>query len=200
MKNPDGGYRLPEEIDPQRIQFCIEIPNDLNHIIAFWGALEELTWAKNWAWDGNKTGLEVALVWEDVIAKARASFYNGDCESPVICQDYRPTSARLTWFPESPYNPQPDVPEGYTYHPFTIVDNSILGTIIGMWGLGYKVGDVYTDFTKLPAFSGWDDILTNLGNMPSFTIGGLHGTGTVKIHFLNIPQGGRALIQVDDAF
>jgi len=200
MKNEDGGFRLPEEIDPQRVQFCIEIPNDLNHIIAFWGALRELTKWWNWQRDEEHTALIVTHVWEDVIEKARASFEAGECASPELCQDYRPTSARLTWFPENPYTPDAEVPDGYTYHPWTIVDNSILGTIIGMWGLGYQVGDVYTDFTKLPAMSSWIDIFENLGNMPSFTLDNLHGEGTVKLHFLNIPQGGRVLIQIDDSF
>ena len=198
--NKDGGYRLPQEVDPQRIQFCIEIPNDLNHIIAFWGALEELTYWRNWERDEAHTALAVTSVWADVIKKARSSLDNADCESPVLCQEYRPTSSRLEWFPESPYAPGESVPDGYTYHPWTIVDNSILGTIIGMWGLGYQVGDVYTDFTKLPAMSSWEDIFANLGNMPSIKIDNLHGEGTVKLHLLNIPQGGRLLVQIDDSF
>ena len=87
MSGRDGGYLLPDEVDPQRIRFCIEIPNDLNHIIAFWGAVEELTWAKNWQWDGNKTGLAAARVWEDVIEKARLSFEAGECASEEICKN-----------------------------------------------------------------------------------------------------------------
>jgi len=197
MTNQDGGYRLPSEIDPQRVQFCIEIPNELNHIIAFWGALEELTKWWNWERDDAHTALPVTAVWLDVIKHARASFEAGDCLSPELCQFYHPTSARVTWRPESPYNPLPEVPEGYNFHPWTIVTGDLLGTIIGEWGLGYKIGDVFTDLLHIPPFTFSPDLVNNLDNYPSFKISGMTGTGTVKIHFLNVFQGGRAVIRVD---
>jgi len=199
MPNKDGGYLLPETVDPPRIPICIEIPNDPEHIRAFWGALWELTWSKNWHNDESHTAALVARVWSDVYRKAYDAYLNGGCGEEK-CKGYTPETAFITWFPESPYNPNDEVPDGYTYHPYTIVDNSIISTIISVWGLGFKVGDVYTDFTKLPVMSSWVDIFENLGNMPSFTVGGITGTGVVKLHLLNIPQGGRLLVQVDGAF
>lgn len=74
MKPNDGGYLLPEVINPERISFCIQIPNDLNHILAFWGALNTLTWSKNWQKDEAHTAALVARVWDDVIAQARVQF------------------------------------------------------------------------------------------------------------------------------
>lgn len=122
----------------------------------------------------------------------------GCVPSDAVCRTIALTDERITWHPESPYAPLPDVPDGYNFHPWTIVDGSILGTIIGEWGLGYKIGDVFTDLTKLPPFTWQPSLIENLDNYPGINIGGLTGTGTAKIHFLNIFQGGRAVVRVDN--
>lgn len=196
----DKGYLLPEVIDPERIRLCIEIPNDLNHIIAFWDTIARLSRWFNWAEDDAHTARLAAEVWRDVYYKARESFAAGECASEEICQTYSPRSPRLTWFPENPFTPNPTVPEGYLFHPFTVVDNSIIGSVISQFGLGYRVGDVYTDLTKLPP-GDWGELIED-GYLffPRFRVNDLNGAGTVKIHFLNIPQGGRALIVVDGNF
>lgn len=191
------GYLIPDEIDPQRIRLCIEIPNEQKHLMAFWGALEELGKWFNWERDEEKRGVEVARVWQDVWRKARESFDLGECASDDPCQEYSPKSPRLTWFPENPYNPNNTIPEGYLFHPFTVVDGSILSTIISQFGLGYEIGDVYTDLTKLPP-GDWGELLEDGWRFfPGFRINNLNGSGTVKLHLLNIPQGGRALIVKD---
>lgn len=133
--------------------------------------------------------------WLDALSRIRAG-----CEFDPTdnCNVLFPDNERLTWFPESPYAPLPDVPDGYNFHPFTIVDSSIISDIISVFGFGYKIGDVYTDLTKIPIGSSWTDLLTTQYlNFPRFRINDLQGRGTVKIHFLNIPQGGRALVTVD---
>lgn len=199
MKNPKAGHLLPQTVDPPRIPLCLEVPNDPDHLLAFWGNLYELTWTKNWQNDDTHEAALVSRVWMDVYRKAYQAWLDGGC-GEEFCRGLPANSPRITWFPESPFNPNDTVPDGYTYHPFTVVTSGIISTVISDWGFGFEIGDVYTDLTKLPARSSWVDVITNLGNMPSFEIGGLVGTGTVKIHFLNIPQGGRALIQVDGAF
>jgi len=196
MPNKDGGWLLPEEIDPERIQFCISIPNDLNHIIAFWGALLELTRWWNWQRDDDHTALLVTEVWRQVIEDAQASYIAGDCLQPPQCRVYSPRSPRLAWHPVSPYDTDAAPPDGYPHLPWTVVDNSILGTIISMWGLGYQVGDVYTDLTKIPSGS-WSDLIITWEFFPRFEVLGLTGTGTVKLHLLNIPQGGRLFLVKD---
>lgn len=114
-----------------------------------------------------------------------------------MCRNLALTDERITWYPESPYLPDPEVPDGYPFHPFTVVDASILSTIIATYGLGYQVGDVFVDLTKLPVFTGWDDIVETYANMPRVRLGGITGRGTAKFHILNIIQGGRMLIVVD---
>jgi hypothetical protein len=200
MSGIDHGYLLPDVIDPERIRLCIEIPNDLNHIIAFWGAIQALQHPYNWQNDENHTALEVGAVWKDVIYKARESWLAGECASEETCQTYSPRSPRITWFPENPFTPNPSVPDGYLFHPFTVVDNTIIGSIISIFGLGYQLGDVYTDLTKLPS-GDWGEIIED-GYLffPRFRVNDLTGAGTVKLHLLNIPQGGRALIVIDGNF
>lgn len=198
MSGIDGGYRLPEEIDPQRIQFCIEIPNEINHIIAFWGALTELQFWHSWQRDDAHTGRLVAAVWDDVITKARASFEAGECASPELCQFYRPTSARIQWFPENPFHPNDEIPPAYPSHPFTVASGSNLVDVIVAWGLGYQVGDVFTDLAHAPDFTDPISIGTEYLNCPSVFIDNLHGEGTVKAHLLSIPLGGRFIIFVDE--
>lgn len=123
------------------------------------------------------------------------------CEyTPVeTCQTIDLNSPLVTWYPESPYNPDEEIPSGYNAHPYTIVTDSIIDQIVLQFGLGYKVGDVLTDFSKIPIGSSWEDLLTTQYlNFPRIRISGLEGSGKVKLHLLSIPQGGRAWIIIDD--
>lgn len=197
MSRKRRGYLLPAIVDPDRIQFCIEIPNEPNHILAFWGALDELGQPYSWDDDEAHTALAVAAVWREIYEKTRQSFVLRDCLTEEPCRFYRPKSPRLQWFPENPFEPNAEIPTGYLFHPFTVVDSSILSTIISAWGLGYQINDVYTDITKLPA-GDWGEIIDD-GYLffPRFRVNDLNGSGKVKIHLLNIPQGGRVLIVKD---
>lgn len=134
--------------------------------------------------------------WLEAIPRIRAG-----CEyDPTdACNVIALNDPRITWHPESPYDVGAEVPEGYLHHPWTIVTNSIIDQIVLQWGLGYKAGDVLTDFQKIPAGESWENILSD-GYLifPRFRINDLEGNGTVKLHLLNIPQGGRAWILVDD--
>lgn len=197
MKDNPRGYELPEEISPPTISFCIEVPDEEFHLRAFWGAMWSLTRPYNWGNDDDHTALEVADVWRELWFKNHTAWRDRECSPDQACQSFSPTSPQLTWGPENPYAPGESVPAGYLFHPWTIVDSSILGTIIGDWGLGYEVGDVYTDLTKLP-IGDWGEIIED-GYLffPHFRVNALNGSGTVRFHLLNIPQGGRALIVVD---
>lgn len=71
-------YLIPETVEPENsICVMVHVPNDENHIRAFWGALDTL--GKHWNWDAeepNTTG-PVSLVWQQVIRTAHANM--GDC-------------------------------------------------------------------------------------------------------------------------
>lgn len=84
-RNKDGGYLLPEIIDPERICIQIYVPNDFNHLLAFWAQLEGLGSAIQWGNDEDHTALDVAAVWRDVYAITRDNYFNGGCGMP--CAD-----------------------------------------------------------------------------------------------------------------
>lgn len=114
------------------------------------------------------------------------------------CREIGLRDERISWFPENPFSPEIDPPTGYPFHPFTVVTGGTLGGIIAEFGLGFKSGDVFVDLTKLPTFSSWLDIASNYANMPRIQVNGLVGRGKVTFHLLNIVQGSRMLVVVDD--
>jgi hypothetical protein len=65
-EKPWAKYVLPEVIDPPRICTTVQVPNDIQHIGAFLGAIRGLASAYNWADDTAHTAKDVALVWRDV--------------------------------------------------------------------------------------------------------------------------------------
>ncbi len=81
MTRPDGGWILPAQIDPDRVCVRLYVPNDPDHLAAFWGTLWDLTYWNNWHRDAAKTGTQVAAVWKDVWFQARLlnDLYNA-CE------------------------------------------------------------------------------------------------------------------------
>lgn len=77
MPNKDGGWVLPEIVDPERVCVQLYIPNDFHHRSAFWGALYELTRWYNWQRDDEHTGILAANVWKEVWRQANDAFYAG---------------------------------------------------------------------------------------------------------------------------
>ncbi len=82
---------LPDVIDPpETVCVTIEVPKDDLHIAAFFGALHELCLSYNWEWDGLKSGLAVARVWERQIEQASEQVRTGvncmlDCDEVEAC-------------------------------------------------------------------------------------------------------------------
>lgn len=71
------GYILPEVIDPERICVQLNIPNEMNHLLAFWGQLAALGSALTWDNDPAHTALPVSAVWRDVYQQARTRYLSG---------------------------------------------------------------------------------------------------------------------------
>lgn len=86
-------WLLPLVIDPaETVCVTILVPKDDNHIMAFFGALQELGYSYNWEWDGLKSGLAVARVWERQIDIAAEQVRIGvncmvDCDDIEDCLD-----------------------------------------------------------------------------------------------------------------
>jgi len=114
------------------------------------------------------------------------------------CRKVALNSPQIEWFPESPYAPLPEIPEGYEFHPWTIASAGTLPDIIIAWGLGYQYGDVFTDLSKFPDITDPANFLDEYQNLPRFRVTGLVGSGTIKAEILSIPLGGRLVVIVDE--
>ncbi len=83
-------WLVPDVIDPvEKVCVQLEIPNDVKHIAAFWGALEQLSKAYNWE-DSYGDGSQTAYVWRDAIAGASEAVKIGencmlDCDDVEDC-------------------------------------------------------------------------------------------------------------------
>jgi len=84
MARRDDGWLVPEVIDPP-LRRCVTfyIPDEFNHIAAFWGAVNELCLWTNWQRTGDTAGTETAAVWREVVATARQNWLAGDCTLPL---------------------------------------------------------------------------------------------------------------------
>lgn len=89
-------WLVPDVIEPiEKVCVQLEIPNDVKHIAAFWGALEQLNKAYNWE-DSYGDGSQTAYVWRDVIADASEKVQIGencmiDCDEVEACLPTAPT-------------------------------------------------------------------------------------------------------------
>lgn len=86
MSGKDGGWPLPETINPEN-EICVtlNIPDEPRYIAAFWGALYELTYWNNWQRDPSHKGAQVAAVWKSIWLYY--SGIQGDCEAMCCCPE-----------------------------------------------------------------------------------------------------------------
>jgi len=87
MTGKDGGWLLPETIDPPRRSFCIAIPDEPAHVAAFFGALRSLGIWLNWQRDPAHTAALVAEVWRTVAENAHTAFYEQECQMFLLRQN-----------------------------------------------------------------------------------------------------------------
>lgn len=173
---PDGQFTVPVCTTPERF-------DKIMNALWYYGQQQD-----------NKFDFDHLVDWIDACSR----IVEGCVDFAPVCRSIGLHDDRLTWFPENPFHPNPEVPDGYPFHPFTVVSGSIYDQIVLTYGLGYKIGDVFTDLTKLPVFTNWFDIFANYANMPSLTVNNLFGRGKVRIELLNLIQGGRILVVIDD--
>lgn len=83
-----GKWLVPDNINPpESVCVQIQVPNDMKHIAAFWGALNELALAWNWE-DSFQDGSTVAYLWRDILETAIEAVRNGvNCQMPIDCND-----------------------------------------------------------------------------------------------------------------
>lgn len=209
----DGkGYLLPSIINPDDSHYvCVEVPDDINHRIAFLGALSSLVKWYNWERDDLKQGAEAANVWKpiylDVAFQLDQRFPACDQIPDEGCKAYAPDSGFVSFLPMNPYT-QPDlVPDGgYLFPPFIqgdnlfpnwlpdIVENALVQ--LNDWLASYQPTDIIVPPSSFPLLANWDDLLNGGFQLPVVTFKVL-GEGIAEIHLLNVPFGGSVLISVD---
>lgn len=81
-------WLVPDVVDPEaKVCVQLEIPNDVKHIAAFWGALGLLSKAYNWE-DSYGNGSQAAYVWRDIIEQAAQDVRDGvNCDMPIDCDE-----------------------------------------------------------------------------------------------------------------
>lgn len=183
MSKKDGGFRLPQVIDPPTRCVSFDIPDDPDHLAAFWGALQELAYWFSWERDTDKTGLAVSSVWMRVIGAARLRFYSGNpCGNEIPTEDCRelaPHHPAIEWFPHNPYTEPNWTGTGYS---------------IGAWYVAPDAGLI--DATPGAVVTDIAHVRVGVGDNAEFRLR-VNGIGEAEMHFANVFSGGIGIIRVD---
>lgn len=70
MSGTDGGFILPENVDPPTFCMTLEVPDDPQYIASLAGALWELQYWWNWQRDNAHTAVPVTRLWRRLIQEA----------------------------------------------------------------------------------------------------------------------------------
>lgn len=102
----DGGYVLPDIVDPPRRCIQFSIPDEPQHVAAFFGALLDLAMWFNWQRDDAHTGKLVADVWFQVFNEASQNWLlNDGCGANIP-----PINIGTDWSDEMSIRQNPDNP------------------------------------------------------------------------------------------
>jgi len=187
------GYLLPSPIDGYPLH-CVQIliPDAPEYRRAFVGAIDELTRWWNWEKNGQKDdrrATRAAKYWRTILEPQLldTGFFGGcddcpDCPSP--CTVIPLDDPRIEWLPNDPFRTPDLVPDGYLFPPWYIAPALNL--------VGFTQGDVGTDFARITSIAGW----ATQYEVPRFRLT-VQGAGVVRIQFVNVLQGGLALVQID---
>ena len=103
-KKDRGGIPTPDVIDPpESMQMTLCIPKNKDHMMAFFGALWELTMWDSWQPDAAHTGKELAAVWYRYWTSWNRSMNDLECEDgmancctePQIIKRVNPTTGQV---------------------------------------------------------------------------------------------------------
>jgi hypothetical protein len=195
MPKKDGGWLLPEVLNPPMRCVSFEIPDDQNHMMAFWGALNELTYWFNWQRDDAHTAREVSYKWQLLIQAAHDRFLSENpCGNEITedCVELAPHHPAVEWQPMNPFLDPSNIPSGYLLAPFSVVNLDTIGPIDPAYLVGLENGDVITTLLSIPG----NPIEVLINGLPRFLIR-VNGIGTVNLNLINLPFGGFAAIGKD---
>lgn len=128
-----------------------------------------------------------------------------------FCLDYETSDSDIiTFYPQNPHTEPGVVPDGYLLSPFWVVEDvlpeflpdwfaELVTDIIEMF-TGYEDDDVLVTIGSLPLPYDLTDLLAIITDgLPRFIIE-VDGAGTLEMHLLSVPLGGRLLVSVDVDF
>lgn len=192
-KQKKRGYLLPDPVDGYNL-ICVQvqIPDAPEYRRAFVGAITELTKWWNWDKDGNrleKKAARAAKYWRDILEpQFEDTGFFKDCDGcpdcPPGCTIIPLYDDRIEWLPNDPFRTPDLIPPGYLLPPWYIAP------AINLIGAGQ--GDIVTDFLRITSIVGW----ATQYEVPRLRIT-VKGAGVVRMHFVNVLQGGLAIVQVD---
>lgn len=207
---------LPSVVDVTgRRCVCLKIPDQPEHIQAFWGFLWGITRWHTWTLDGTHKAKEVADVYRQIWFDGHNRFWEGDCcgetdDCEPTCRDYPAHSGIIQYKPSDPFLTPNYIPPGYSHHPFSVGQSDFLpGSMDGDVTFSYKnFFENFLDFAlwAVENFPTWvwdgltdladwlDNTETNL--FPRFKVR-FTGSGQVDLHLLKVPAGGLAYITLD---
>jgi len=200
---PRSGYPTPDEQDGDVTFGCIPVvvPNnpEFNQLFAaaIYGLYASMSKPHFWRAFGTLTPELAAEYASRGLAQTDAySECGDDCSGELL-----PTHSIVSFEPQDPHTEPDLVPDGYLLPPFWEF-GGVLPEFIGDWfgGLieeitGYNLTDVLVTIGSFPILAGWDELITS--SLPRIDIA-VTGAGTLELHLLAVPFGGRVLITLDE--
>jgi len=84
-KNPPARYSLPEDLTPEQYRsYCVNVPDDRNHIAAFMGQIKALSSAYAWANDEDHNALLAASAWKSTFEDVALFGRSCGVQAPTI--------------------------------------------------------------------------------------------------------------------
>lgn len=183
---------LPAVLNPPG-DMCVRvyIPNHPDYIKLFVRAIRMLEVNRMYARDENLSAKIVVEQWRNrtvtPLIEALATG-TGLCEDlDGECLAYPPFANFISYFPQNPYTEPDLVPPGFLVPPFYVNGKDAEHTLPN-----YEPGDVIVNIAAINLEPSWD-----LDNTPRLELC-LEGSGVCEIHFLNIVQGGVAIVSLDN--
>lgn len=186
------GANLPAVLNPVG-DTCVQvyIPNHPDYIKLFLRAVRMLEVQRNYARDETMTGAKIVTEqWRDrTITPLIEALANstGSCGVDGECLAYPPFASFISYSPQNPYTDPDLIPEGFEQPPFFVNGKDPAHDLPN-----YNKGDVILDFGSINIEPSWD-----LEKTPRIELC-LEGSGVCEIHFLNIVQGGAAIVSLDN--
>lgn len=196
-------HELPANLIPVG-DICVPlfIPNDPDYVALLIRAIRLLELHRHYIPNQSQDSLIVREQWQTrTITPLISALESATGCNEANCVDFASNDAIISYSPQNPFTEPNLVPSGYLTTPFTLFSN--FGAIgwLSSWLpdftenlTGYQPNDVIVDISSLPLFANWFDLLSSL--MPQISIN-VDGTGTMELHLINFPLGGRAIITID---